>query len=338
MSYNTPLYWRKRNIFYNAVNIWNYTSLKKDLSTLVDWKNKLHEDEKLSNKQSIMKQESEKPMQKLNFKTLLNYGKRKVNVEIVSAATVKKKSKATVDIELMKEELKQLEDPPVTLWEKQISSTRLPYSFYDVPSKNLARNLLVLVRKLENGTVLKGRIVETESYLGVEDKASHTYQGKVTHRNIPMYMPPGTIYVYFTYGMYHCFNISSQEKGSAVLIRALEPLVGIEYMAENRSWKPKPREPKKLMKNLKIHELCNGPSKICIALQLVKQHSRYSLCNWKELWIEDDGKQGEFKIVECPRIGIESAGAEWANKPLRYYVYGHKCVSKRDKKAESIFQ
>ena len=68
----------------------------------------------------------------------------------------------------------------------------------------------ILVRCLENGTILKGRIVETEGYLGVIDKASHTYQNKVTPRNIPMYMPPGTIYVYMTYGMYHCFNISSQ--------------------------------------------------------------------------------------------------------------------------------
>jgi len=68
----------------------------------------------------------------------------------------------------------------------------------------------VLVRYLENGTILKGRIVETEGYLGVIDKASHCYQNKVTPRNLPMYMPPGTIYVYMTYGMYHCFNISSQ--------------------------------------------------------------------------------------------------------------------------------
>lgn len=66
------------------------------------------------------------------------------------------------------------------------------------------------MRKLEDGTILKGRIVETESYLGIIDKASATYQGKVTRSNIPMYMIPGTIFVYLTYGMYHCFNVSSQ--------------------------------------------------------------------------------------------------------------------------------
>jgi len=70
----------------------------------------------------------------------------------------------------------------------------------------------ILVRYLENGTILKGRIVETEAYLGAIDKASQSYQNKVTPRNLPMYMPPGTIYVYMTYGMYHCFNISSQGK------------------------------------------------------------------------------------------------------------------------------
>lgn len=67
-----------------------------------------------------------------------------------------------------------------------------------------------MVRKLDDGTILKGKIVETESYLGIIDKASATYQGKVTPRNIPMYMEPGTIFVYMTYGMYYCFNISSQ--------------------------------------------------------------------------------------------------------------------------------
>ena len=72
----------------------------------------------------------------------------------------------------------------------------------------------ILVRKLENGTILKGKIVETESYLGTIDKASHTYEYKVSARNLPMYMLPGTIYVYFTYGMYHCFNLSCQGKFS----------------------------------------------------------------------------------------------------------------------------
>lgn len=76
----------------------------------------------------------------------------------------------------------------------------------------------ILVRCLDNGTVLKGRIVETESYLGTVDKASHTYQNKVTPRNMPMYMPPGTIYVYMTYGMYHCFNISSQGELKSVAV------------------------------------------------------------------------------------------------------------------------
>lgn len=138
---------------------------------------------------------------------------------------------------MMKRELKQLEDPPVTSEEKLLSYNRLGFEFFDVPSETLAKNLLgrvdsifelwkrpanflhrlifilkgkILVRRLENGTLLKGRIVETESYLGGEDKASQTYMNKITPRNSPMYMPPGTIYVYLTYGMYHCFNISSR--------------------------------------------------------------------------------------------------------------------------------
>lgn len=92
------------------------------------------------------------------------------------------------------------------------SDVRLGDSFFNVPCEELAKRLLgkVLVRRLDDGTILKGRIVETESYLGGEDKASHSYKGRVTERNKPMYMNPGTAYVYLTYGMYHCFNISSQ--------------------------------------------------------------------------------------------------------------------------------
>ncbi|XP_076381403.1 putative 3-methyladenine DNA glycosylase isoform X2 [Megalopta genalis] len=248
----------------------------------------------------------------------------------------KNKPRAVVDLKMMTEELKQLEEPPSTDWEKEICLNRLPFSFYDSPCEELAQNLLgkILVRYLENGTVLKGRIVETEGYLGVIDKASHTYQKKITPRNMPMYMSPGTVYVYMTYGMYHCFNISSQGEGCAVLIRALEPLEGIECMASQRTSKRTSGVPKKPLKDLKTHELCNGPSKLCMAFQLHKKHSKYSMCSWKGLWIENDNVNMEINIVKCPRIGIEGYGEEWTKKPLRYYIYGNKAVSKRNKEAE----
>ncbi|XP_025073345.1 DNA-3-methyladenine glycosylase-like isoform X2 [Pogonomyrmex barbatus] len=251
--------------------------------------------------------------------------KRKIHVKS------KWKIKTIVDMQMMKAELSQLEDPPMTLWEKKLSSNRLLYEFFNTPCEDLAQKLLgkVLVRYLENGTILKGRIVETEGYLGTVDKASHSYQNKITPRNLPMYMPPGTIYVYMTYGMYHCFNISSQGDGCAVLVRAVDPLEGMEHMADQRNIL------KTRKVDLKQHELCNGPSKLCMAYQINKQHSRYSVCTWKSLWIEDDNVSNAIKIVKSTRIGIDSCGLEWANKPLRYYVYGNKSVSKRDKKAEA---
>lgn len=105
---------------------------------------------------------------------------------------------------------------------------KLDRSFYDRPTEVLAKQLLgkVLYRALDNGEVLCGRIVETEGYLGEVDKACHAFGGKRTARSEPMYMAPGTAYVYIIYGMYHCLNISSQEPGACVLIRALEPLQG----------------------------------------------------------------------------------------------------------------
>ncbi|XP_018047240.1 PREDICTED: DNA-3-methyladenine glycosylase-like isoform X2 [Atta colombica] len=263
------------------------------------------------------------------IETHIERNKREVE-ELKSNTNSKGKPRAVVDLQMMKLELSQLEDPPVTPWEKELSSGRLQYEFFDIPCEELAQRLLgkILVRYLENGTILKGRIVETEGYLGTMDKASHSYQNKVTSRNLPMYMPPGTIYIYMTYGMYHCFNISSQGDGCAVLVRAVDPIEGMDHMAYQRNTS------KTRKGNLKPHELCNGPSKLCMAYQLNKQHSKYSLCTWKNLWIEDDRALRDIKIVKSARIGINSCDPEWANKPLRYYIYDNKSVSKRNKKAE----
>nr|XP_033336320.1 DNA-3-methyladenine glycosylase-like [Megalopta genalis] len=105
-------------------------------------------------------------------------------------------------------------------------------------------------------------------------------------------------------------------------------------MASQRTSKRTSGVPKKPLKDLKTHELCNGPSKLCMAFQLHKKHSKYSMCSWKGLWIENDNVNMEINIVKCPRIGIEGYGEEWTKKPLRYYIYGNKAVSKRNKEAE----
>ncbi|XP_030766092.1 probable DNA-3-methyladenine glycosylase [Sitophilus oryzae] len=190
----------------------------------------------------------------------------------------------------------------------------------------------VLVRKLDTGDVLKGRIVETECYLGNEDKASKSYNGRRTPANEPMYMPPGTCYVYQTYGMYHCFNVSSQEPGSAVLLRALEPIIGMDIMRDFR----KAKKGKVIEKS---HVICNGPAKLCISMDINKAN-----CNKLDLgdpendilWIEDDFQMenSEIQVVKTSRIGIDSAGEEWARKPLRFYIAGNTSVSKLDKRAE----
>lgn len=113
-----------------------------------------------------------------------------------------------------------------------------------------------------------------------------------------------------------------------MLVRAVDPIEGMDHMTYQRNTS------KTRKGDLKPHELCNGPSKLCMAYQLNKQHSKYSLCTWKNLWIEDDRALRDIKIVKSARIGINSCGPEWANKPLRYYIYDNKSVSKRNKKAE----
>ncbi|XP_059203556.1 DNA-3-methyladenine glycosylase [Centropristis striata] len=205
--------------------------------------------------------------------------------------------------------------------------------FFNQPCIRLAKALLgkVLVRRCADGTELRGRIVETEAYLGGDDKASHSAGGKRTERNTAMFMKPGTIYVYPIYGIYLCMNVSSEGEGAAVLLRSLEPLQGQPVMRQLRAARRKEGA-----RQLKDKELCNGPSKLCQALNIPRYFDRRDLASDPEVWLEKDLNTNlaePYNIVSAPRIGIESHG-EWAKKPWRFYLRGHPCVSVVNKEAE----
>nr|XP_020465969.1 DNA-3-methyladenine glycosylase [Monopterus albus] len=210
---------------------------------------------------------------------------------------------------------------------------RLGDEFFNQPCISLAKDFLgkVLVRRCSDGTELRGRIVETEAYLGGEDRASHSAGGKRTERNTAMFMKPGTIYVYPIYGIYLCMNVSSQGEGAAVLLRSLEPLQGLPVMRQLRSARRREGA-----RQLKDKELCNGPSKLCQALNILRCFDRRDLASDPEVWLEGDANTSQAEphdIVSAPRIGIESHG-DWAKKPWRFYLRGHPCVSVVNKEAE----
>lgn len=190
----------------------------------------------------------------------------------------------------------------------------LPLKFYRKSTTEVAKALLgcYLVSKTSQGETM-GKIVETEAYLS-NDPASHSFNGK-TKRNSPMFSHPGTIYIYFTYGMYHCFNIVTREKGigEAVLIRSLEPVKGIELMKKRR-------------KTDNMKALCSGPAKLVKALGISPEfNSKLLNSSLHILPREAFGSSiTEEQIVHTKRIGI-SKGAEL---PLRFYLKSSEFVSK----------
>ncbi|XP_046856270.1 probable DNA-3-methyladenine glycosylase [Xenia sp. Carnegie-2017] len=209
---------------------------------------------------------------------------------------------------------------------------RLSFDFFDSSTEKLAIDLLgkVLCRKTKQGEILCGIIVETEAYLGINDAACHSYGGRRTSRNAPMYKPPGTSYVYFIYGMYYCFNISSADEGACVLIRALEPLCGMEQMKNFRNANRKGKA-----KVFKDYELANGPSKLCSAFDITKNElNNIDMTTSENFWIANM-KTNQLSVVKTTRIGIESYGKDAAEKKYRFYIYGNKNVSVRDKEIEA---
>ena len=151
-----------------------------------------------------------------------------------------------------------------------MSYKSLPKSFFNKSTLDIAKGLLgkYIIHQTKEGLVA-GKIVETEAYL-IDDPASHSFNGE-TNRNKSMFMKAGTSYVYFTYGMYHCFNVVTNKEGvgEAVLIRALEPVEGLEVMKRNRG--------KKGTEFSDARNLCSGPAKLVIALGITKEHDGLDL-------------------------------------------------------------
>ncbi|XP_064633129.1 uncharacterized protein LOC135491288 isoform X2 [Lineus longissimus] len=204
-------------------------------------------------------------------------------------------------------------------------------AFYDKPCLDLAKDIIgkLLVRRLDSGERVSGLIVETEAYTGSDDIASHSYKGK-TERNTAMFMDPGTAYVYFIYGSYSCMNISSRGDGAAVLLRALAPVEGVATMRMLRNKKGKAQA-----KPTPVKDLCNGPSKFCMALDITKAAiNKLDMMTSNDIWLEEGVEVKDSDIVTSTRIGIDGAGKEAAAKPWRFYLQGNDSVSKRDKKAE----
>jgi len=195
---------------------------------------------------------------------------------------------------------------------------KLPLSFYqrkDVVkiSKELLGKILVTNWK---GLITSGRIVECEAYAGVIDKASHAAGGRRTARTEIMFGDGGSAYVYLCYGIHHLFNVVTNSKDipHAILIRALEPIEGIEEMLL--------RTGKKKFDNT----LTRGPGNVSKALEIFTKHSGMSLLN-KKLFIADDGlNYKKNEIGSSPRIGVDYAGAD-ALLPYRFYVKGNPFVS-----------
>ncbi|MCP9751649.1 DNA-3-methyladenine glycosylase [Ferruginibacter sp. HRS2-29] len=198
---------------------------------------------------------------------------------------------------------------------------KLPLKFYQRKDVvRIARELLgkVVVTNIE-GIITSGRIVETEAYMAISDKASHSYKGKRTARNEHMYSPAGTAYVYICYGMHQMLNVVTNEKGipDAVLIRALEPVQGVEDMLI-RTGKSKPD-----------NTLTKGPGNVGKALGINKQHSGLLfLDDVISIYEDKNSNVAEAEIGISKRIGIDSAGED-ALLPYRFYIKGNKFVSGR---------
>ncbi len=203
-----------------------------------------------------------------------------------------------------------------------IRARLLSSAFFARDTVKVAPDLLgkYLIRLTDSGRII-GRIVEVEAYRGSDDPASHAFRG-LTPRNKPMFGDPGHAYVYFTYGNHYCLNITTQKAGmpGAVLLRALEPVEGVDVM---RRFRP----------NVPDSELTNGPGKLTKALAIDKSLNEQDMTIRGPLFVADPGK-GDMEIWSSTRVGIR----EGLDRLWRFYIKGNPYVSKRGRVRERKFR
>ena len=201
--------------------------------------------------------------------------------------------------------------------------------FFRQDAITVARNLLgkYLVREYDDKKIIT-KIVETEAYMGIEDKAAHVFGDRRTERTEPLYQDGGHIYVYLIYGMYNCLNISANIEGipECVLIRAVEPISEIDEISRNRY--------SKYYKDLSSYQrknICNGPGKLCKALKIDKNLNFENILGNKLYIIDNvnlDNESNQFEIIESKRVNIDYA-EEAKDYLWRYYIKDNKHVSKK---------
>ncbi len=198
----------------------------------------------------------------------------------------------------------------------------LTRTFYERDALTVAKELLgkLFVHETAEGTTI-GRIVETEAYKGPEDKASHAYGNRRTKRTETQFGPKGHAYIYLIYGMYYCFNVTAGEKAGkpeAVLLRALEPVEGIDLMKQRRP----------VAKGVLVN-LANGPSRLCMAMGITKKQNGHAV-TLQPLHIDDANSVPAEDIIYTARIGVDYA-EEWKHQPWRFYIKNNAYVSVKAK-------
>jgi DNA-3-methyladenine glycosylase len=197
----------------------------------------------------------------------------------------------------------------ISVSEVLANATVLARDFYARPAVEVARDCLGKI--LVHGKTA-GRIVETEAYLGVDDRAAHAWRG-VTDRTRVIFGPPGHAYVYFIYGMYECLNFVAEEEGQAgcVLIRALEPVAGIDLMRRRRPTAKR------------VEDLASGPGKLTLAMGITRKQNGADLTR-SPLRVVREKKEHKVEVQVTPRIGIRHC-ADW---PLRFVLAGNPFASR----------